>query len=161
LSRAVECRNCEALFVPEADGIRRFDPRTDLPALEREESALKTERFRYQLGSFLLGLPGLLLIFVGFSLQHNAARVLGQELAFLPTALALTGAVLFCLGIGSAVLYKCDNAAWALLCLLGIVGYLVLVLLPDEKGRRLKEIGRILDDFDEDEEPTPKLKKIE
>jgi len=97
---------------------------------------LRKQRARNQLLSFLFGLPGIGMVVGGYAFEYQDPG--------LGVLMAAGGYVLFCVGIGYAVAYKRYNLVWLLLVFLGLVGLIILAILPDEKRKVLARIRRRL-----------------
>jgi hypothetical protein len=89
------------------------------------------QRTRYNLLSFALGIPGLLLYF-GCGALSRAARASGDEtLAMIALFGILLAIALYGGGLAFSAMYKGQHPAWGLLGLTCIIGLIIIALLPD------------------------------
>ena len=119
-------------------------------SLAPERMRLQSQRRTYQLLSFIIGLPGLgmqatMLPYVGSYLPWVMSFPSLDSTPWWAWLLFVAGCILLWIGIACAVLYKHDNAVWALLGLPGLIGLIILCCIPDQKGKRLSLMKRLLD----------------
>jgi predicted nucleic acid-binding Zn ribbon protein len=132
----LHCPHCNQFIPANEEWCRECGKVIADEAVAKRISSLKKERAFQNGMSFLFGVPGLLLSVVsGFLVASTNAD--GWPLALL---LLLVGLVLLSVGLCFVALYKGLHPAWALLSLLSLIGCVVLALLPDEKGRRLRRL---------------------
>jgi predicted RNA-binding Zn-ribbon protein involved in translation (DUF1610 family) len=140
----VYCPHCGKLILADEERCSRCGEVLDDEEVEEMVEGLKKERAFQNGMSFLFGVPGLLLGFVAAFMIINSERGDSAVVALLALGLGFVGLVLLFLGLGFAAMYKGLNPAWALLGLLHLIGFIILAVLPDTKGRRLLRLRNFL-----------------
>jgi ssDNA-binding Zn-finger/Zn-ribbon topoisomerase 1 len=140
----VYCPHCDRLTAADEERCERCGEIIDDDEVEEMIEALKRERAFQNGMSFAFGVPGLLLGFVSAFALNAAEHGPSPTAVLIAVGLGLLGAVLLITGICFAAMYKGLHPAWALLGLLHLLGFIVLAVMPDQKGRRLLRLRNLL-----------------
>ncbi len=83
--------------------------------------------------SLAFGVTGLLLQVTGYVLLHDDKFVL------VGLGIILLGAALLCIGFGFYAKAKGHNPAWGIVGMFGLIGLIILALLPDNHPERQRQ----------------------
>jgi hypothetical protein len=140
----VYCPHCNELTPADEERCECCGEIIDDEEVEEMIEAMKKERAFQNGMSFLFGVPGLLLGFVSVLALNAAEQGPSPAAVLIAAVLAVVGAALLMTGLCFAAMYKGLHPAWALLGLLHLIGFIILAVLPDQKGRRLLRLRNLL-----------------
>jgi hypothetical protein len=140
----VYCPHCNELTPADEERCECCGEIIDDEEVEEMVEALKKERAFQNGMSFLFGVPGLLLGFVSACALNAVGPEPSPGAVLIAAGLGIVGAALLMTGLCFAAMYKGLHPAWALLGLLHLIGFIILAVLPDQKGRRLLRLRNLL-----------------
>jgi hypothetical protein len=144
----IACPYCQTFIPADVEMCPECTADIDDEEVEELYARLKKERTFLSAMSWVFGILGLLLLLGSGALQDVAKSGALGDVTLPAAGMAILGFVLLMIGFGFAAVCRGHNPAWALLGLLCLAGLLILlillVVLPDDKGRRLLRLKNLL-----------------
>jgi len=138
----LKCPYCREKVGPTENTCPRCDKDLEVAMIGAQLAWLLRQRRRNLLLAFAFG--SLFVVTTTVLFLSSDLGVTLEEEPFLGALGALVALISMCVALGCAVSYKLDNVLWGLLVLFNIPGVALLLLLPDQKGRRIARMRRFI-----------------